>query len=74
MYRARPVWIETRVPARLDCPHCKVKERAALNPDSVQNAYEYICEACTRRFTFTLKELNEPVLSVMSASLKRITA
>ena len=74
MYRARPVWIETRVPARLDCPHCKAKERAALNPDSVENAYEYVCEACSRRFTFTLKELNEPAVAVWSAPLKRMSA
>ena len=74
MYRSRPVWIETRVPARLDCPHCKAKNSAALNPDSVENAYEYVCDACSRRFTLTLKDLNEPVLSVIPAPLKRISA
>jgi transcription elongation factor Elf1 len=74
MYRARPIWIETRVPARLNCTHCKAKERAILNPASVENAYEYVCEACCKRFTLTLEELNEPVLSAISAPLKRISA
>lgn len=72
MYRTRPVWIETRVPARLNCPHCKAKERAVLNPASVENAYEYVCEACSRRFTLTLAELNDPVSSAASVPRKRI--
>lgn len=74
MYRARPIWIETRVPARLNCPHCKAKDRATLNPASVENSYEYVCEACSRRFTLTLEELNEPAVPSSSVLLKRISA
>jgi len=74
MLRARPIWIETRVPARLNCPHCKAKERALLDPNSVENSYEYACEVCGRRTTFTLAELNDPAMVAAPVLLKRITA
>jgi transcription elongation factor Elf1 len=74
MLRPRPIWIETRVPARLNCPHCKAKDRALLNPNSVENSYDYVCEVCCGRSHFTLAELNDPALTIVSLSPKRITA
>ena len=74
MLRARPIWIETRVPARLNCPQCKAKEKALLDPGSVENSYEYACEVCGHRTTFTLAELNDPALTATPAIVKRISA
>lgn len=74
MLRPRPIWIETRVPARLNCPHCKAKDRALLNPNSVENSYDYVCEVCGGRSKFTLAELNDPALAIVSLPPKRVSA
>jgi transcription elongation factor Elf1 len=73
MLRARPMWIATRVPARVNCPACKAKDRAVLTPDSAENVYVYRCEACCRTSTLTLAELNDPAVAVTSAPPKRLS-
>ncbi len=74
MLRTRPIWIETRVPARLNCPHCKAKQRATLDPNSALNSYEYTCEVCGRRSVFTLAQLNDPSMPLASVPPKRMSA
>lgn len=74
MLRARPMWIASRVPARLNCPSCKAKDRAVLDAGSIENVYQYRCESCGRSSIFTLAELNDPALAVTSAPPKRISA
>ena len=74
MYRSRPMWIETRVPARVTCTKCKAKFAAVLDPASVENSYSYKCEACGSVSHFTLAELNDPALTAVSVPLKRISA
>ncbi len=75
MFRARPLWVETRVPARINCPNCRAKDRAVLDPNSVQNSYEYACEVCGGRSRFSLAELNDPAVTVVSPQyVKRISA
>lgn len=60
--RVRPVWIETRVPARITCPHCRLVDQALLRPDSEPDRYEYQCKGCNSVLTLSLDQLNDPAL------------
>lgn len=58
--RVRPVWISTRVPARISCQLCGVRDHAVLNPNSEPDQYHYRCQSCSAEVVLTLAELNDP--------------
>lgn len=61
MYRARPMWIASRVPERITCMHCHDVDSAVLTTAADDGTYEYSCQACKSDVKLSLEELNNPV-------------
>jgi transcription elongation factor Elf1 len=60
-FRARPMWIPSRVPAAIDCPSCNGIRSAEYTESPSELLYRYTCKNCGAMMQHSLEELNEPV-------------
>lgn len=61
MNKVRPIWISSRVPARVTCMQCHAPNASELKEVVGKDAFTYRCVNCGFEVRLTLSELNDPV-------------
>ena len=60
MNRVRPVWISSRVPARITCMNCHEMDSSRFSGAPDKDTYLYLCAMCGFQDQVTLAQLNDP--------------
>ena len=60
MTRVRPLWVSSRVPAKITCMQCHAIDSATLVSSLDQDAFKYLCGRCGFEVRLSLSELNDP--------------